>query len=148
MSESPPDALTQFPILLRWPVQWGDQDALGHVNNIIFLRWFESGRLEYLARIGIGDRPAPEKLASILAAVHCNFRLQITHPDHVWIGAKVARIGRTSIGMEHHIWSETHQALAADGEATVVTFDYQTNQSVPVPDDVRQAIEQLEGRTF
>ena len=148
MSETPPDALKTFPVLLRWRVQWGEQDALGHVNNIIFLRWFESGRLEYLARIGIGDRPAPSKLASILAAVHCNFRQQITFPDHVWIGAKVVRIGRTSIRMEHHIWSETRQGLAADGEATVVTFDYPTNQSVTVPHDVRQAIERLEGRTF
>ena len=48
MDVEPTDALTDFPTTVTLPVQWGDQDAFGHVNNTVYLRWFESAR--YLSR--------------------------------------------------------------------------------------------------
>ena len=45
--------LADFPTVIRWPVQWGDQDAFGHVNNTIYFRWFESARLAYAADLGL-----------------------------------------------------------------------------------------------
>ena len=52
---SPPAALAGFPVVVSWPVQWGDQDAFGHVNNTIYFRWFESGRIAYLKRLGLDN---------------------------------------------------------------------------------------------
>ena len=51
-----PDLLAGYPSIVRMPIHWGDQDAFGHVNNTIFLRWFEDGRIAYLTRIGMGSR--------------------------------------------------------------------------------------------
>jgi hypothetical protein len=50
----PPAALGAFPVVISCPVQWGDQDAFGHVNNTAYFRWFESGRIAYFERLGLG----------------------------------------------------------------------------------------------
>jgi acyl-CoA thioester hydrolase len=148
-----PAELELFPVVIRLPVQWGEQDAFGHVNNIIYFRWFESARIAYLERIGLGEKhagkdAAGEDLGPILAAIGCNYRKQVKYPDTVLIGARVTRIGRSSITMTHLIWSEAHGALAADGESTVVVFDYKTNTARRVPDEIRAILEQLEGRSL
>ncbi|MBI3468006.1 MAG: acyl-CoA thioesterase [Planctomycetes bacterium] len=130
------------------PVQWGDQDAFGHVNNTVFFRWFESARVEYLGRCGLWGKRDADGVGPILANISCNYRQQLTFPDTVEVSARVTRIGRSSITMEHEVRSQKRQLLIADGSSVIVTFDYRVQQSVPVPDDIRRAIETQEGRTF
>src|SRR5213595_1205377 len=75
MHDSPPPApLIGFPIIVSWPVQWGDQDAFGHVNNTVYFRWFESGRIACFDRIGLGHAIPGTGLGPILAAINCNYR--------------------------------------------------------------------------
>src|SRR5947209_15630375 len=98
-SPTPADPLEGFPVVLTVAVQWGDQDAFGHVNNTVYFRWFESARIAYCARLGLsGSRAA---IGPILASITCHYRRQLTFPDTVRIGARVTRIGRTSLTMEH-----------------------------------------------
>ncbi len=138
----------QFPVVISWPVQWGDQDLYGHVNNTIFVRWFETGRIAYLERIGFDAWLVAHRIGPILAAVKCNFRQQLRYPDTVRIGSRITRIGRTSVTMEHAIWSDSRDTIVADGDSTVVSFHYDHQLPTPVPAEIRAAIEQLEGRSF
>lgn len=137
--------LPGFPIAIRLPVLWGDQDAFGHVNNTVFLRWFESARIEYIRQVTRVDAPSPDSAGLILASIQCDFRLPVNFPDLVVIGARVARIGNSSMRMEHAVWSETQQAQVAEGHSTIVVFDYAAGRSRPVPDEARAAIAALEG---
>jgi acyl-CoA thioester hydrolase len=142
------ELLAKFPVVITLPVQWGDQDAFGHVNNAVPHRWFESARIELFGRIGLLDLFRQERRGPILAANSCDYRRQINFPDTVHVGIRVARIGRTSIGFEHEIVSEAQQAVVADGTSTTVVFDYQAGKPHPVPESVRRAIESLEARKF
>ena len=142
------DALrAEFPIVLVWPVQWGDQDAFQHVNNTVYLRWFESARIVYGDRIGLSELMRRDNIGPILASITCDYRRPITYPDTVHIGARITRIGRSSLTMEHRLVSEAQGAIAAQGTSTLVVFDYNINAPHPVPDAVRQAVAALEGRT-
>ncbi len=98
--------LEGYPVVISVPVQWGDQDAFGHVNNTVYFRWFESARIGYLLRIGLRTLQADERIGPILASSSCEYRKSITFPDTVRVGVRVTRIGRTSIGFEHRIISE------------------------------------------
>ena len=69
-------------------------------------------------------------------------------PDTIRIGARIARIGRTSLMMEHRVESHAQQQIVAEAESTMVVFDYTSGKPHPVPDELRQAIEELEGRKF
>ena len=87
-----------------------------------------------------------ERLGPILAQVSCNYRRQLKYPDEVTIGAKIVRLGNSSFTMAHAVWSQQHQAIAADGESVVVVFNYQTQRPVRVPEELRAAVERLEQR--
>ena len=45
--------LAGLSVVIALPVQWGDQDALGHVNNVVYFRWYESARIAYFERVGL-----------------------------------------------------------------------------------------------
>jgi acyl-CoA thioester hydrolase len=140
------ELLSEFPVVVQYPVQWGEQDAFGHVNNIIHFRWFESARIEYLTRLGVDAAGGRPSVGPILAAISCDYRRQLNFPDTVHVGARVVRIGRSSLQMEHRIVSERQAEVVAEGKSTVVVFDYNANKPHPVPDDLRAAISKLEGR--
>lgn len=147
-SESKPAELADFPVVISLPVQWGDQDAFGHVNNIVHFRWFESARIAYAKRIEIEYTGGEVGTGPILASINCNYRRQVNFPDTVHIGARVSRIGRTSMTVEHAVFSEEQQALVADGDSVVVLFDYAVHKPHAIPDDLRQRIESLEGKSL
>jgi acyl-CoA thioester hydrolase len=138
--------LADFPIVVKIPVQWGDQDAFGHVNNTVPHRWFESARIELFGRIGLLELKEEQRIGPILAATSCDYRRQINFPDTVQVGIRVARIGRTSIALAHTIVSEAQQAVVAEGTSTTVVFDYAARKPHAVPESVRQAIAALDGR--
>jgi acyl-CoA thioester hydrolase len=142
------DALAAFPVVTTVPVQWGDQDAFGHVNNTVYLRWLESARIAYCLRIGLADSAAARAIAPILASITCHFRRPVTFPDTVRVGARISRIGRSSLTMEHTILSESPPGLVADGTSVLVIFDYRIMKSCPVTDELRAAIGQLEGKAI
>jgi acyl-CoA thioester hydrolase len=140
--------LAEFPVVVVQPVQWGEQDPLGHVNHVTYFRWYETGRIAYFSQLGLMEMHKTERIGPILASVTNDYRRQLTYPDTVHICVRIIRIGRSSLGMEHKIISLNDHVIAAEGSSTVVIFDYQANKSHPIPARVRHAIEMLEGRTF
>ncbi|MCI0361773.1 MAG: acyl-CoA thioesterase [Planctomycetaceae bacterium] len=146
MSEHPsPPELASQAVVVSLPIQWGDQDLFGHVNGVVYFRWFETARVEYLNRSGLSHLMSGEGRGPILASIKCDYRRQLKHPDTVLVSASVREIGRSSMKMHHLIYSVSQQALAAEGESTVVMFDYHAQRPTRVPDDIRQQIERLEG---
>jgi acyl-CoA thioester hydrolase len=137
--------LAGFPAICTLPIQWGDQDAFGHVNNTVYFRWFESARIEYGNQVGLPQMMDNHKLGPILAAVSCNYRRQLIFPDTVHVGARITKIGRTSFVMEHRVVSASQKTIAAEGDSTIVLFDYGAQKPVVVPATMRQIIAELEG---
>ncbi len=148
METSRPTELADYRVVVRWPVQWGDQDAFQHVNNTIYVRWFETGRIGYTDRVGLSELMERERIGPILAAITCQFRRPVTYPDTIQIGTRVTRIGRSSFTMEHKIYSEKEGAIVAEGDSTIVVFDYKAGKSHPIPEEIRRAIEGLEGKAL
>lgn len=146
MKRDSTSSLSGYPVVITLPVQWGDQDAFLHVNNTVYLRWFESARIDYSGRIGLSDLMAEQKIGPILASITCHYRRPIVFPETVHVGARITRIGRTSLTMEHAVVLESTGEVAADGTSVLVVFDYQAGRPHPVPNPIRQAIESLEGK--
>lgn len=136
----------EYRSIIELPILWGGQDAFGHVNNTIPIRWFESARIAYLEHSGMVGLLEEIKLGPILAAIRCDYRRQLRYPDTVWIGAKVTRVGNSSLVMAHAVWSDKWQAVAAEGDSTIVIFDYSANRPRRVPEQIRTAIATFEQR--
>ncbi len=140
--------LSGFPVVTTIPLLWGDEDAFGHVNNLAYLRWCESSRVEYLQRVGLWTDLPPSGAGPILASVTCDYKAQLKYPDTVQVGTRVSRIGNTSFRMEHRIVSRSAQEVAALVDSTLVLLDYRLGKPVPIPLDIRRTIGELEGRIF
>lgn len=143
-----PEQLSDYPVVIDLPIQWGDQDAFGHVNNIVPFRWFESSRIAYLEQSQVGNLMDAKGLGPILASITCNFRHELHYPDTIYIGTRVTKIGRTSMIFEHAIYSQKHQAITTDAVSTIVIFDYEAKRPVRVPDELRRECAKREGRSF
>lgn len=135
------------PICVDIEVAWGDMDALGHVNNTVFFKYFESARIAYFAALD----PAPLGqgiLSPILASTRCDFLRPVVFPDTLKAEARIVKLGRTSFTMEYQLISQSDGVVAAKGEAVIVNVDPKIGKSVPVPDKVRKAISKIEGQDF
>jgi acyl-CoA thioester hydrolase len=140
--------LAGFPIVTEISVLWGDQDAFGHVNNVAYLRWCETARVEYFRRIGLAVPVPPDSVGPILATQTCHYRRPLNYPDTIVIGTRVTAIGNSSVRMEHKMISRASGEIAAESDSVIVTVDYSTGRPVRVPDAVRQAVGKMEGRDF
>jgi len=131
-----------FPVVVELQVLWGDEDAFVHVNNVAYLRWFETARVEFLRRVGLFETP-PRGIGPIIASVTCHYRRPLNYPDSVVVGTRMKSVGNTSFHLEQKLVSRALGEVAADAEAVRVTVDYSTGKPVRVPDAIREAISRL-----
>lgn len=136
---------SDFPVVFETPVAWGEMDSMGHVNNIVYFRYFESARLAYFERVGFLDEMKRSGIGPILATTKCRFRKPLTYPDRIRVGATAKDLQNDRFTMLYCIESEALDAIVADGEGLIVAYDYNENRKAPLPDSVRRAIVALEG---
>lgn len=137
-------ALGSWPVSVEFPVHWGDMDSFGHVNNAVYLTWFESARIAYFRQIR-QEFITADNVGPILARMEIDYRLPVEYPDTVRCEATVTSLGNSSYRMAYRLHSEAGNGLAAEGDSVVVMIDYGTGRSVPLSDELRSAIEELEG---
>ncbi len=131
--------LSGFHTVTPLPVQWGDQDAFGHVNNVTYFRWLESARIDLLAACPSQVTMAGSGPGPIVASLTCDYRRQLHFPDQVLIGSRVDRIGRSSADLVHAILSVRQQEVVAEGRCVIVVYDYSQQRVCRIPEDLRQA---------
>ena len=132
-----------FVIHLDVPVAWGEQDLFGHVNNIVYFRYFESVRMYYLERIGALRSHREHSIGVILASTTCDFKKPVEWPQQLRILTGTTHIGNTSFTMAYRITDEAGNVVA-EGTSVQVTYDYNAGLKVLIPPAIRQAIEELQ----
>jgi acyl-CoA thioester hydrolase len=149
MKDSPrPSVLKEFPIVVELPIQWGDLDAFGHVNNLVYLRWFEAARAVYAMQVGVDVTPRQNGIGAILSAITCKYLRQLSFPGTIFAGVRVTRLSIGSVTLEMMIVDGGTGVAVAAGGCDVVLYDFNAGKPVPVPDPIHAAVEALEGRPF
>lgn len=136
--------LARYPVIVELDVAWGEMDAYAHVNNVVYFRYFENARILYLERIGWMRSMQETGLGPIIASTQARYRKPITYPDHLFIGARVSDIQSDRVTFDYRLVSAKWNAVAAEGQALVVSYDYRAAAKAPIPEAIRQAIGQLE----
>ena len=139
--------LKAFPVVLQIPVAWGEMDSLQHVNNTVYFRYFESARVAYFDRIGMWKYMEETGTGPILASTECRFRIPLTFPDTVSVGTRIPKIEEDRFLMEYRVVSQHFRKVAAEGEGIVVSYDYRSKKKVPLPEELKRRILDLESLT-
>jgi acyl-CoA thioester hydrolase len=119
-------------------------DAMRHVNNIVYFRYFESVRVAYFERIGFLQMRDRIGIGPILAYTHCKFKLPLTYPDTVSVGTRISKVEEDRFVMEYYVVSHKLGQTAAEGEGRVVCYNYNENAKAPLPEAIKQRIRELE----
>lgn len=138
------DLLQGYPVVVEIPVAWGEMDSFQHVNNVVYFRYFESARIAYSDRIGLQDYKEKTGIGPILGSSSCKYKVPLTYPDTVSVGAKVTGIEEDRFTMSYIIVSHRHQKIAAEGDGVIVMYDYREGKKTAIPDAIRRRIQDIE----
>jgi acyl-CoA thioester hydrolase len=154
--ETPPDTRDipgDFAHRHEVEVRLADTDAMGHVNNANYLTYVEIARVAYYEQVTgnalpIGTHGAEEGM--ILAEIRMTYRSPAFYGETITVESRIERIGRTSFGMVHRMTAPASRygpaRLIAVADSTLVSYDYQQECPIPVPEEWRTAMEAYEGR--
>jgi acyl-CoA thioester hydrolase len=123
-------------------VRFGDLDAMRHLNNVVFLRYFETARIAYLRELVPEHDPAhPENDAFglIFAECHINYRSPVHFDEEVAVACSIGNVKRSSFRVEFEM--RVGSRLAAEGYGVLVGFDYTSQTAAQLPDELRQTLE-------
>lgn len=124
------------------PVRWGDMDARQHVNNAAYVRYMEEARVQWLSQLGLerGD------IAPIVLQNLHTYLKAVEYPATVRLDLYAGEVGRSSMVVEHRLTVEEDPGTVyGEGHCKLVWLDYSRNQSVPVPEHVRELFARLRG---
>jgi acyl-CoA thioester hydrolase len=127
------------------PTRWGDCDRFGHINNVQFVRYYESGRLDYFKRVLNLDSAPDAQNSLIIADLYVTFLRQINHPCALEVGTRISRLGNSSFDFDAAIFAPGDDAPLSTANATCVWFNFRGNHSTPIPAAERNIIKQFEG---
>jgi len=141
-----------LPIPERWTIvaplkpRFRDTDAMGHINNAVYVTYLEVARQEYWRAFKRDDnyRVVP----FILARVEVDFRSEALMHETLELCIRCAYVGRKSFAFDYVIRELGSQRLVVAAKSVQVFYDYALKQSIPCPDDLRQRLESFEGRSL
>jgi acyl-CoA thioester hydrolase len=119
-------------------VRFRDLDALGHVNNAVFLTYLESARLAYWLQV-TGRRDLRD-MDVILARAEVDYRSPAGYGEHLDVGVRCASIRRSSLVLEQAIVENTSGRLVAEARKVLVYYDYAAARPLPLPEALRQKL--------
>jgi len=126
-------------------IRYGDLDPQGHVNNAKFFTFLEQARVSYIKNLGLWDGRSFFKIGFVLADAQLTFKKEILFGMAVRVGVRVIRLGNKSLTMEYRIEDQDGADEFAVGKTVLVTYDYQSATTIPIPENWRSAITEFEG---
>jgi acyl-CoA thioester hydrolase len=125
-----------FPFVYRDSVRFNDLDAFGHVNNAVYSSYLEDARNAFMREAGLVRKV--EDIAMILARVEIDFLGQVGVGEQLEVGVRASRFGTKSFDFEYEIRSG--ERVVASAKTVQVGFDYDSNETIPVPDAWREGL--------
>jgi len=120
-----------------------DNDAYGHLNNVVYYSLFDSAVNGVLIEAGALDVKRSDCIG-LVVETHCNYFEPLAFPQPLEAGVGVARIGATSIRYEIGVFAAGAASTAARGHFVHVMVDRASRQPVPVPPGLRAVAEALQ----
>jgi acyl-CoA thioester hydrolase len=122
--------------------RWMDNDAYGHVNNVVFYSYFDTVVNEYLIRRGVLD-VAGGAVIGLVVETQCRYFAEVSFPQTVHAGLRVAHLGNSSVRYEIGIFADAQEAACAQGHFIHVYVDRATRRPTALPAPLRAALQEI-----
>ena len=140
MTDSASQTRDDFPYRISVPTRWSDNDMLGHVNNVIYYRYFEAVvvrfQMEEAGVDWVNDKVSPQAVETL-----CRFHRPLSFPETVEAGLRVERIGNSSLTFQVALFGENEETPAATGHFIHVFVNAESLKPEPIPAEKREIFE-------
>jgi len=138
------DGRNGFSMVQR--VRFGELDAMQHMNNVEFLRFFETARIDFFRQLNPDHVPTGRRsFGFIFAECHIAYRAPAFFDDEIRTWIRPADLRRSSLRLDFEMRVEADDRLVADGFGVMVGYDYEAGKARTLPDSLRERIEPLLG---
>jgi len=134
--------LDDYTVKLPIRVRFRDTDMLGHVNNSVYLTYFEAGRIDYW--IALAGSAVLADLPFILARTEIDFLAEARAAEDLTLGIRAARLGNKSFDLEYLLVRDDDEVAVARGKSVQVMYDYASGATQPLSDEVRRRFVEFE----
>jgi acyl-CoA thioester hydrolase len=122
--------------------RWIDNDAYGHINNVVYYEYFDTVVNAFLIAQGVLDI-AKGATIGLVVETHCNYFSPIAFPDTLRAGLKVARLGTSSVRYEIGIFRQREDTASAQGHLVHVYVDRASGRPAPLPEALKKVLAPL-----
>ena len=139
-------AARAFTVVQQLHPRFRDTDAMGHINNAVYVTYLEVARQVYWARLDAHSDY--RRVPFILAHVTIDFRSEALVNETLELHIRCPWVGSKSFGFEYEIREQSAQRLVIAARTVQVCYDYTAKRSMLVPGPLRAALERFEGRSL
>lgn len=126
-----------YKLSLELRIDWSDLDMYQHVNNLTFIRFLQSGRVNFWEATGLGVLYEKTNRGPMLVSTHCDFKKSLQYPGKAIVKTKLAYLKNSSFGLDHLILNENNE-VCAEGRDVAVCYDFNTESTYAIPEDLRE----------
>lgn len=137
-----PERRSAYKAFRTISTRWMDNDAYGHVNNVVYYSWFDTAVNAWLIEQGLLDIHGGDTIGLVIET-QCNYFVSLSFPQTIEAGIRVARLGTSSVRYEVGLYAQGEELAAAQGHFVHVYVDRQTRRPVPLPTALRTALATL-----
>ena len=137
-----PEARSAYPVLRPITTRWMDNDAYGHVNNVVYYSWFDTAVNAFLIEHGVLDIHHGETIG-LVVETQCNYFAPLAFPQTVEAGIRVAQLGESSVRYEVGLFAQGAPLTAARGHFIHVYVDKASRRPVRLPAPLKTVLETL-----
>jgi acyl-CoA thioester hydrolase len=123
--------------------RWADNDAYGHVNNVVYYSWFDTVVNQFLIANGVLDIER-SPVIGLVVETHCNYFSSVAFPDQVTAGLRVTRLGNASVRYEIGIFRNGDEQAAACGHLVHVYVGRDNRRPAGIPEPMRRLLQSVQ----
>ena len=133
---------SEFKHFAAISTRWMDNDAYGHVNNVVYYSWFDTVVNEYLIENGVLNIEKSPVIGLVIET-QCNYFAPVAFPDRIDAGVRVTKLGNSSVRYEVGIFRNGEERASAQGHFVHVYVDRITREPTPLPVAMRQLLQTI-----
>lgn len=135
-------SLQDYPYSVTLQSRWQDNDAYGHINNVMYYSFFDTAVNRFLIEHAGLDIQKSQVVAYVVSS-QCQYVAPASYPETLYVGLRVSKMGRSAVTYGLSVYAGDAKRRVAHGQFVHVFVDRQTDNAVPIPARVRAALDNI-----
>lgn len=135
-------SLNDYPYHVEISSRWQDNDAYGHINNVMYYSFFDTAVNRFLIEEAGLDIHNGREVAYVVSS-QCQYIAPAAYPDNIYVGLRVIKVGRSSVTYGLSVYAGESKRRVAHGQFVHVFVDRDSDKAVPIASSVKTALESI-----